>query len=130
MRGAKLNVNLAWAITWFVGVTIFCTFFNSNSPLPRQFLCNKILLKKKSYSKGNLLGQSFKLRGPKPPDHICTSIAGCFQDKTVISTENIRLDIYLLLKYCRRQCPLLSLPGPYHLQNLIPKCKILDVFWT
>ena len=31
------------AITWFVRLTIYCTFFNNNSPPPRQFLCNKIL---------------------------------------------------------------------------------------
>ena len=43
----------ALAMTWLVGVTICCTFFNNNSPPPRQFLCNKILLKKISYSKGN-----------------------------------------------------------------------------
>ena len=51
--GAQLNVNPAQAATWFVGVTIYCTFFNNNSPTSRQFLYNKILLKKISYSKGN-----------------------------------------------------------------------------
>ena len=50
---AQLNANPARAITWFVGVTIYCTFFNNDSPAPRQFLCSKILLKKISYSKGN-----------------------------------------------------------------------------
>ena len=50
---AQLNVNPARAITWFVGVTIYCTFFDYNSLPPRQFLCYKILLKKISYSKGN-----------------------------------------------------------------------------
>ena len=39
---AQLNVNLARAITWFVGVTIYCTFFNDNSSPPRQFLCKKL----------------------------------------------------------------------------------------
>ena len=28
--GAQLNVNTARAIAWFVGVTIYCTFFNDN----------------------------------------------------------------------------------------------------
>ena len=51
--GAQPNVNPAPAISWFVGVTIYCTFFNNNTPPPRQFLCNKILLKKISYSKAN-----------------------------------------------------------------------------
>ena len=44
--GAQLNVNPARAITWFVGVTLYCIFFNNNSHPPRQFLRNKILLKK------------------------------------------------------------------------------------
>ena len=43
---AQLKVNPARAITWFVGVTIYCTFFNNDSPPPCQFLYNKILLKK------------------------------------------------------------------------------------
>ena len=43
VRGAQLDINPARAITWLVGVTIY--FFNNNSPPPRQFLCNKILLK-------------------------------------------------------------------------------------
>ena len=91
---AKLNVNPARAVTWFVGVAIYCTFFNNNSPPPRQFLCNKKLLKKFSFSNGN--------------DRICTPITVFFfHDKTIISKENIRLDCYLLLKYCRRRCTLL-----------------------
>ena len=28
--GARLNANPAWAITWLVSVTIYCTFFNKN----------------------------------------------------------------------------------------------------
>ena len=52
--GAQLNVNPARAITWFVGVTIYCTFFNINSPPSRQFLCNKTLLKNIIYNKGNV----------------------------------------------------------------------------
>ena len=53
LPGPQLNVNPARAITWFEGVTIYCTFFKYNLPPPRQFLCNKILLKKISDSKGN-----------------------------------------------------------------------------
>ena len=55
--GALLNVNLAGAITWFVDISICCASFNNNLPPPRQFLCNKILLKKNSYSKGMLIKQ-------------------------------------------------------------------------
>ena len=59
MPGAQLNINPAWAITWFVGVAIYYTFFNNNSPPPRQFLCNKILLKKISSGKGNAYWSNF-----------------------------------------------------------------------
>ena len=65
-RGS-LNVNPAQAITWFVGVTIYCTFFNNNSPPSRQFLCNKMLLKKLATVRGMLIKQIFELRGPGPP---------------------------------------------------------------
>ena len=61
--GAQLNVNPAWAITWLVGVTIYCTFFNSKSPPPRQFSRNKILLKKINYSKGQRWSRGHKARG-------------------------------------------------------------------
>ena len=77
-----------------------------------------------------LTKQSFELRGLGSPGRKCTPTTGCFHDKTIISNENIRLDCYLLLKYCRGQCTLLPLSGSNHLQNLTPKCKILKVFWT
>ena len=51
-----------------------------------------------------LIEQIIELRGPWFPDRICTPTADCFHDKTIIFKENIRLDCYLLLKYCRRQC--------------------------
>ena len=47
------------------------------------------------------------LRGPGPPGRTCTSIAGYFHDKTKISKENLRVNYYLLLKCCKRQCTLL-----------------------
>ena len=106
----QLNINPALAITWLVGVTIYCTFFKTNSPPPGKFLCNKILLKKISYSKGNLIEQNFELKGPEPPGRVCTPITGCFHDKTIISWENFRVECYSLLKYCRRQCTLLPPP--------------------
>ena len=67
--------------------------------------------KKLALVRGMLIEQIFDSRGTEPPDRICTPIIGCFHDKTVISKENIRLDCYLLLKYCRRQCTLLSYLG-------------------
>ena len=69
-------------------------FQYNNSPPPRQFLCNKILLKKKSNSKEMHIEQNFELRGPEPHGCICTPITGCFHDKTKILTEKVRLDCY------------------------------------
>ena len=48
-----------------------------------------------------------QLRGPVPPGPTCTSITGYFRDKTKIFQENLRVDYYLLLKCCKRQCTLL-----------------------
>ena len=50
----------------------------------------------------------FELRGPGPLGRTFTSTTGYFYDKTKISVENLRLDYYLQLKYCTRQCTLLS----------------------
>ena len=77
-----------------------------------------------------LIEHMFELRVHGFPGLIYTPITDFFHDKTIISRENLRLDGYLVLKYSRRQCTLLPLPGPSHLQNLTPKCKILIVFWT
>ena len=74
-----------------------------------------------------LIEQIFELREPGLSRRICTPTTGCFQDKTIISKESIRLDCYLLLKYCRRQCTLLRSTRAKS-QNLTPKCKILNVF--
>ena len=47
------------------------------------------------------------LRGPGAPGRICTPITGYFHDKTKVSKENLRMDHYLRLKCCKRQCTLL-----------------------
>ena len=52
----------------------------------------------------------FKIMGPGPPGRTCTPINAYFHDKTKISKENLTVDYYLLLKYCWRQCALLSSP--------------------
>ena len=70
-----------------------------------------------------LIEQIFELRGPRPPGRICTPITGCFHDKTIISKENIRLDCYLLLKYCRRQCALLPPTWAKSLTKFNPKMQ-------
>ena len=74
----------------------------------------------------------FELSESGPPGRTCTSINGYFQDKTKIFKENLQVDYYLLLNNCRRRCILLYFPlhGLTHLQNLSPKCKILNVFWA
>ena len=48
----------------------------------------------------------FPLRGPGPLGRTCSPITGQLHDKTKIAKENLRVDYYLLLKYCRRQCAL------------------------
>ena len=65
----------------------------------------------KKISRGKMLIEQIikvKWRGPGPPRHACTPITAYVHDKTKISTENLRVDHYLLLKYCRRQSALLS----------------------
>ena len=62
----------------------------------------KILLKKLATVRGMLIEQIFELRGPGPPNRICTPITGWFHNKTIYSKENIELDCYLQLKYFRR----------------------------
>ena len=77
-----------------------------------------------------LIEQNFELRGPGPPGRICTPITGCFHNKTITSKENFRLDCYLLLKYCRRQCTLLSPMWAKSLTKFNPKMqdfKVLDL---
>ena len=67
--------------------------------------------------------QIFELRGPGPPGHICTPITGCFYDKTITSKENLRVDCYLLLKYCRRQRTLLPPTWAKSFKKFDPKTK-------
>ena len=78
-----------------------------------------------------LIEQIIELRGLGPPGSICTSIAGCFHDKTIIAKENIRLDCYLLLKYCRRQCTFLPPTWAKSLTKFHPKIhdfkRVLDL---
>ena len=78
-----------------------------------------------------LIEQIFELRGPGPPGPICTPITGCFHHKTIISKEDIRLDCYLLLKYCRKQCILLPPTSTNSLTKFNPKMqdfkRVLDL---
>ena len=71
-----------------------------------------------------------ELRELGPPIRTYTPKRDCFHDKTkIFKANNTRMIIYCK-KYCRRQCTLFLPPGPSHLQNLTPKFKILNVFWT
>ena len=55
----------------------------------------------------------FHLRRPGPPCRTCTPITVKFMTKQKsLSKENLRVDYYSELKYCRRQCALLYLRGP------------------
>ena len=75
--------------------------------------------------------QNFELRGPEPHDRICTPITGCFHDKTKLSMENFRVDCYLLLKYCKRLCTLLTPTWAKSLTKFNPKMqdfkRVLDL---
>ena len=65
----------------------------------------------------------FELRVPKPPGRTFTPITGYFHDKTKISQKNLRVDCYLLLKYCRRQCTLLPPTWAKSLTKFNPKMQ-------
>ena len=67
--------------------------------------------------------QIFELREPGLSGRICTPTTGRFQDKTIIFKENIRVDCYLLLKYCRRQCTLLPFTRAKSLAKFNPKMQ-------
>ena len=81
---------------------IFHKQFTSTSPVfTRQNTFEKKL------ARGMPIEQIFELRGSGPPGRICVPITGCFHDKTKLFKENLRVNCYLPLKYCRRQCTLL-----------------------
>ena len=70
-----------------------------------------------------LIEQIFELREPDLSRRICSPTTGCFPDKTIISKENIRLDSYLLLKYCWRQCTLLRSTNAKSFTKFNPKMQ-------
>ena len=74
----------------------------------------------------------FEWRRPSPlAVHVLLLvITTYFLDKTKICKDNLWVQYYLLLKNCRRQCALLPPIEPNHLQNLAPRCKILNMLWT
>ena len=72
----------------------------------------------------------FEWKGDWPPGRTYTSITAYFHKKKKRKSlkENLSVDHYLQQKYCRRQCAILLEPN--HLQNLAPKCKILNFFFV
>ena len=79
-----------------------------------------------------IIEQTIKLefRGLVPLGRVCTPATGYFYDKTKISTENLRVDYYLLLKYCSRQCTLLSPTRAKLLTKFNTKMLDFKMFWT
>ena len=86
-----------------------------------QYILKKISLGKK------IIDFEFKPRGPGPPSRTCTSTTGYFHDKTKISKKFLRVDYYLPLKYCSRQCALLSFAWAKSLTKFILPNKYLIV---
>ena len=75
--------------------------------------------------------ENFELRGSGLPGRICIPITACFHNKTIMFKENNRLDCYLLLEYCRRQCTLLTPTWVKSLTKFNPKIqdfeRVLDL---
>ena len=72
----------------------------------------------------------FELRGLVPLGRARTPATGYFYDKAKISKENLRVDYYLLLKYCSRQCTLLSPTRAKLLTKFNTKMQDFKMFWT
>ena len=111
MPSAPRNENPARAITWLVGVPIHCTIlkYQSISISPVFPLQNSFEKKKLAGEMLVILIIEFELRGPGPPGRKCTPTGyapttGYFYDTTKIAKENLRVNYYILLKYCSRQC--------------------------
>ena len=68
-----------------VGVTVYCTVLNNNSPPPRQFLRTNTL--KENLRAEMLTDQIIKFQsmGTGPLVRICTPITGLFHDETKLS---------------------------------------------
>ena len=71
----------------------------------------------------------FELRGRGPlkfsnsSTRTCTPTTGYFYEKTKISKKNLQVDYYLLLKYRKRQCTLISRTWALTLTKFNPKMQ-------
>ena len=72
----------------------------------------------------------FEFRGLVSFGRMNTPATGYFYDKTKISKENLQVDYYLLLKYCSRQCTLLSPTWVKSLRKFNTKMQDFKMFWT
>ena len=72
----------------------------------------------------------FEFRRLVPLGRVCIPATGYVYDKTKISKENLRVDYYLLLKYCSRQCTLLSPTRAKLLTKFNTKVQDFKMFWT
>ena len=68
------------------------------------------------------------MRGPEPPGRTCTTKTGYFQDKNLPGKPSSEL-LSTFKIFAGGNVPCYPPTGPSHLQNLTPKCKILNVFW-
>ena len=78
-----------------------------------------------------LIEQIFELRRSGLPGHIISPITGCFHDLIIISKKIFDRIVYLLLKYCRRQCTLFPPSWAKSLTKFNPKMqdfkRVLDL---
>ena len=72
----------------------------------------------------------FEFGGLVPISCISTPATGYFYDKTKIFKENLRVDYYLLLKYCSRQCALLFPTWVKSLTKFNTIMQDFKMFWT
>ena len=90
------------------------TFFWSSPIFGRNMLRNLESAKSPTQCKsgpGNNMTEQiieFELTGTGPPGRTCTPTNGYIYEKAKISLGNLRVDYYFQLKYCTRQCTMLS----------------------
>ena len=72
----------------------------------------------------------FELKRPGPNGSTCTLTTAYSYDKTKISKENLRVNYYLLLKHCTRQCTLLSPIRAKSLTKFNPKMPDFNDVWN
>ena len=72
----------------------------------------------------------FKFGELVPLGRVCAPATGYFYNKTKISKKNFRVDYFLLLYYCSKQCTLLSPTRAKSLTKFNTKMQDFRMFWT